>query len=638
MCGIAGYLVRDGAGRPEQVKAMCDVIRHRGPDDDGFHVDSTVAGSTCAIGMRRLSIIDLSTGHQPISNEDGSAWIVFNGEIYEYQDLREWLIRRGHHFRTLTDTECILHLYEEEGVEGINRLRGMFAFCIWDARKGRILLARDRFGKKPLYYSIRPEGIWFGSELKCLRAAGIPLEPDPEALKLYFQFTCIPDPWSAFKGVRKLEPGCWLQYDGQGTVSSGRYWKLPPPAERPAPGQTREHAMEQIRRTFDESVRIRMIADVPLGAFLSGGIDSSSVVASMARQSSSPVRTFSIGFEEAAYNELAWARMVAEKYGTDHHEIVVKPDSVSLVEKLIGHFDEPFADSSAIPTYIVSEFAARHVKVALSGDGGDELFAGYESFRIVQRLRRWDRLPQFSRRMLSFIAERLPYSAYGKNFLHMISRPTAVARYFESNWAPWLMRKELLQPEWMLPGDDAFLTKQFADCLLPEGADDLAQALYFEATAKLSHDMLVKVDRMSMAASLEVRSPMLDHKLAELAAAIPHEWKIRNGRGKDILVDALADRLPAELLHRPKMGFAIPLADWLRGPLRPMLRDHIESPRFFGRGIVSPPFVRHMIAEHESRRRNNTTWLWSLLVLEMWFRQIETPAAHPAAVLMSQPR
>ena len=302
--------------------------------------------------------------------------------------------------------------------------------------------------------------------------------------------------------------------------------------------------MEQIRQVFDESVRIRMIADVPLGAFLSGGIDSSSVVASMARQSSTPVKTFSIGFEEAAYNELAWAAMVAKKYGTDHYEILVKPDSVSLAEKLIRHFDEPFADSSAIPTYIVSEFAARHVKVALSGDGGDELFAGYESFQLVQRLRRWDRLPQFSRRMLSFIADRLPYSAYGKNFLHMISRPTALARYFESNWAPRLMRKELLQPEWMLPCDAAFLTKQFADCLLPEGADDLSQALYFEATSKLSHDMLVKVDRMSMAASLEVRCPMLDHKLAELAATIPHEWKIRNGRGKDILVDALADRLP----------------------------------------------------------------------------------------------
>jgi len=573
--------------------------------------------------MRRLSIIDLSTGHQPISNEDGSVWIVFNGEIYEYRELREWLIGRGHRFRTQSDTECILHLYEELGAEGIAKLRGMFAFCIWDAKKRKILLARDRFGKKPLYYSARPDGIWFGSELKCLRAAGLPMTPDREALKLYFQFTFIPDPFTAFEGVRKLAPGTWLEYDEQGNTRSGRYWRLPAPAERPAAGRTREDAMRQIREKFDESVRIRMIADVPLGAFLSGGIDSSSVVASMALQSKAPVKTFSIGFEEAAYNELAYAALVAKKYRTEHHEIIVKPDSVALVEKLIEHFDEPFADSSAIPTYIVSEFAARHVKVALSGDGGDELFAGYESFQIVQRLRRWDALPQTARRALAAVADLLPYSAYGKNYLHMISRPDPVSRYLESNFAPRLMRNQLLRSEWMLPADPKWLRSQLSDCFLPNGADDLAQALYFEATAKLSGDMLVKVDRMSMAASLEVRCPMLDHELAEEAAMIPHEWKIRNGRGKDILIDALADRLPSELLNRPKMGFAVPIAEWFRGPLRPMLRDHLESQRFFARDIVSPSFVRALIAEHESRRRNNTTWLWSLLMLEMWFRRQE---------------
>jgi asparagine synthase (glutamine-hydrolysing) len=621
MCGIAGYFLRNGAAERGVVQSMCDVIRHRGPDDEGFHVDGG-----CAIGMRRLSIIDLSTGHQPISNEDGSVWIVFNGEIYEYQELREWLIERGHRFRTRTDTECILHLYEESGAEGIAKLRGMFAFCIWDAKRRKILLARDRFGKKPLYYAARPDGIWFGSELKCLRAAGLPMEPDREALKLYFQFTFIPDPFSAFEGVRKLAPGTWLEYDENGNTRTGRYWRLPAPAEKPVSGQTRQQAMRQIRDLFDESVRIRMIADVPLGAFLSGGIDSSSVVASMALQSKAPVKTFSIGFEEAAYNELAYAAMVAKKYRTEHHEIIVKPDSVALVEKLIEHFDEPFADSSAIPTYIVSEFAARHVKVALSGDGGDELFAGYDSFQIVQRLRLWDALPQVARGALAMLANALPYSAFGKNYLHMISRPDPVSRYLESNFAPRLMRNRLLRPAWMLPADPKWIRTQLSDCFLPNGADDLAQALYFEATAKLSGDMLVKVDRMSMAASLEVRCPMLDHKLAEFAATIPHEWKIRNKRGKDILIDALADRLPPELLHRPKMGFAVPIAEWFRGPLRPMLRDHLESPRFFARDIVSPSFVRGMIAEHESRRRNNTTWLWSLLVLEKWFRRQEASA------------
>jgi asparagine synthase (glutamine-hydrolysing) len=619
MCGIAGYFLRDGQGSQSIVQKMCDVIRHRGPDDDGFHVDGG-----CAIGMRRLSIIDLNTGHQPISNEDGAVWIVFNGEIYEYKELREDLIKRGHRFKTQTDTECILHLYEEMGAEGISRLRGMFAFCIWDSAKRRILLARDRFGKKPLYYTVRPEGIWFGSELKCLRAAGLPLKPDLEALKLYLNFSYVPDPLSAFQDVRKLEPGGWLQYDEHGNVSRGRYWKLPPPAETPAPGQDREKTKVEIRDLFDEAVRIRMIADVPLGAFLSGGIDSSAVVASMALQSSVPVKTFSIGFEEAAFNELSYAALLAKKYGTDHHEIMVRPDSVALVEKLVHHFDEPFADSSAIPTYIVSEFAAKHVKVALSGDGGDELFGGYESFQIVQKLRRWDAVPQFARRILSGISDMLPYSALGKNYLHMISRSTAVARYFESNWAPYQMRKALLQPEWMLPGEAAYLEGIFADCLLPAGSDALSQALYFESASKLTGDMLVKVDRMSMAASLEVRCPMLDNELGELAMSrIPHEWKIRNGRGKDILVEAMADRLPPALLNRPKMGFAIPIGSWLRGPLRPMLRDHIESEQFFARGIVSPPFVRHLISEHESGRRNNTTWLWSLLILEMWFRQIE---------------
>src|SRR5205085_2688795 len=304
---------------------------------------------------------------------------------------------------------------------------------------------------------------------------------------------------------------------------------------------------------------------------------------------------------------------------TDHHEIVVRPDSVSLVQKLVRHFGEPFADSSAIPTYIVSEFAARHVKVALSGDGGDELFAGYESFQAVDRLRRWDALPQAIRKLISVLADRLPYSAYGKNYLRMISRPSAISRYFEYNYAPYYLRRELLQPEWMLPADAGFVQRAFADCFPPGDAGTLSQALYFEATASLTGDMLVKVDRMSMANSLEVRSPLLDHELAELAATLPHQWKIRQGRGKDILIEALKERLPAELLHRPKMGFAVPLADWMRGPLRPLLRDHIESRRFLERGIVSPSFVKHLIDEHESGRRSNQTGLWSLLVLGMWF-------------------
>ena len=610
------------------VKAMCDQIRHRGPDDEGFRVDGG-----CAIGMRRLSIIDLSTGHQPMANEDGTVWIVFNGEIYSYRELRDDLQRRGHIFRTHSDTETIVHLYEEYGTDAFTRLRGMFALAIWDAGRGRLLLARDRFGKKPLYYSIRPEGLYFASELSCLGQTGIPLDPDPEALRLYFQFNYIPDPYSAYQAVRRLAAGSWLAYDRGGATTSGRYWSLPVPMAAAGGSRSEADAAAEIRRKFDEAVRIRMIADVPLGAFLSGGIDSSSVVASMALQSPEPIRTFSIGFEESAFNELPYAALVAKKYRTDHHEIVVRPDSVSLVQRLVDHFGEPFGDSSAIPTYIVSEFAARYVKVALSGDGGDELFGGYESFLAVNAWDRLDRIPQLCRRMLGRIADWLPYSAYGKNYLRMISRPTALDRYFEFNYAPYFMRSRLLEPEWMLPAEDGYLRRTLGGSLLPDSAGILSQAMYFEGAANLTGDMLVKVDRMSMANSLEVRCPLLDHELAELAAAIPHAWKISHGGGKRILLRALGDRLPEALLTRGKMGFGVPLAAWFRGDLREMLWDHLTSERFRSRGIVVQSSVRQLLEEHQSGRRDNNQWLWSLLMLELWFQRAERPAealaAHP---------
>jgi asparagine synthase (glutamine-hydrolysing) len=622
MCGIAGYFWRSEPARLELVKSMCDRIRHRGPDDEGFHVEDG-----CAIGMRRLSIIDLSTGHQPISNEDGTVWVVFNGEIYNFQHLRQELIARGHRFATNSDTETLVHLYEQEGAGGLERLRGMFAFAIWDSRKRRLLLARDRFGKKPLYYALLPEGLYFASELSSLVEAGIPLDVDREGLRFYFQFNYIPDPYTAFRAVRKLPAGSWLECEHGRTIRQGRYWRLPAPAAEPPPGLTEEDACRRLREKFDEAVRIRMIADVPLGAFLSGGIDSSSVVASMALQSPEPVKTFSIGFEETAYNELNYASMVARQYGTEHHEILVKPDSVSLLERMVRHCGEPFGDPSAIPTFIVSEFAARSVKVALSGDGGDELFTGYESFAAVERLRIFDRVPHLGRRVLSRVAALLPYSAYGKNYLRMISRPTALERYFAYNYAPYFMREQLLQPDWMLPADSGFLARALADCFLDETHDTLAQACYFEATANLTGDMLVKVDRMSMAASLEVRSPLLDHELAEFAATLPHRWKLRDGKGKRIFLKALGDRLPPALLTRGKMGFGVPIDHWFRGPLRSMLFDHLTSRQFLDRGIVSPEFVKNLLEEHFNGRRNNQAWLWSLLVLELWFQEVESAKA-----------
>jgi asparagine synthase (glutamine-hydrolysing) len=618
MCGIAGFYLREGRASLSTVRTMCDQIRHRGPDDEGYHVEGG-----CAIGMRRLSIIDLSTGHQPMTNEDESVWVVFNGEIYNYQEIRRDLLSRGHHFVTNSDTETLVHLYEEEGVEGLHRLRGMFAYAIWDARRRRIFLARDRFGKKPLYYAVLPEGLYFGSELKCLSAAGVPQEIDAEALRLFFQFTYIPEPWSCFRAVRKLPAGSWLTYDADGIAREGRYWQFPAPvAETPA-DFSEATVCAQLREKFDESVRIRMIADVPLGAFLSGGIDSSLVVASMALESPEPVRTFSIGFEESAFNELEYAAMVAHQYHTDHHEILVRPDAVNLICRLVRHFDEPFGDSSAIPTFIVSEFAVQYVKVALSGDGGDELFAGYDRFQALTRLCKMDRIPQALRAFISWAADRLPYSAYGKNYLHMLSRPTALQRYFESNFAPWFLRQELLDKDWMLPADAAYLTRSLAGFLLPGNADLLSQALFFETTQNLPGDMLMKVDRMSMANSLEVRCPLLDHELGELAAGIPNGWKIRNGRGKYILLRALGDRLPQPLLNRTKMGFGVPLAQWFREDLRAFLWDHLHSTSFAGRDIVSPTFVQHMLDEHDSGRRDNSHWLWSLLMLELWFRQLE---------------
>jgi asparagine synthase (glutamine-hydrolysing) len=438
-------------------------------------------------------------------------------------------------------------------------------------------------------------------------------------------FSYIPDPWTPFREVKKLAPGSWLTYEN-GTLRRGEFWRRPVPAAEPAPGDSEDRAALRVRQAFDEAVRIRMIADVPLGAFLSGGLDSSSVVASMALASKEPVRTFSIGFEEPGYDERAAARLVAARYGTQHHEILVRPDSISLVGGLARHFDEPFGDSSAIPTFLVSEFAAQHVKVALTGDGGDELFGGYELHWSAARLARWNRIPGPLRAGMRALSAALPYRAYGKNFLHMAGMSSPVARYLERNYAHFHLRKRLLAPEWMLPAEEGWLVRKMSHCLLPGEENLLTQSLYFEAAATLLGDMLVKVDRMSMANSLEVRSPMLDHRLAEVAAAIPHAWKIREGRGKRIFLRAVGDRLPPELLELPKKGFGVPLAKWFRAELRGLLRDVLLSDRCVGRGIVNRSFVRDLLEEHDSQRRDNSHWLWSLLMFELWSRELEQRA------------
>jgi asparagine synthase (glutamine-hydrolysing) len=631
MCGIAGYVSSTIAADRQVVQRMCDQIRHRGPDDEGFYVNRK-----CALGMRRLSIIDLAGGHQPMSNEDRSIWVVFNGEIYNFQELRRDLIAKGHSFATHSDTETLVHLYEEEGIAGISKLRGMFAYAIWDARERKLLLARDRFGKKPLYYARVRDGFYFGSELKCLRAAGLSMEMDSEAIKLYLQFGYVPDPWSAFAGLKKLPPAHWLTLDADGRMEIGRYWENPPPREDDDPGLSEPDICAEIRQAFDDSVKVRMIADVPLGAFLSGGIDSSLVVASMALQSRVPVRTFAMGFEEQDFDELPYARLVAAKYGTQHHEQIVRPDAVDLIPRLIRYFDEPFSDASAIPTFLVSQFAAQSVKVVLSGDGGDEFFGGYPSFFEADRARRLDAIPRWARAVLSKTADLLPYATRGKNLLRAVSRPNSLERYFESiGFSAYFLRLRALNPEWMLPPDAATLRAIFGNAILPDGYDCVSQAMHFEATAKLAGDILVKVDRMSMANSIEVRCPLLDHRLAEMANRIPNRWKMSHGKGKQILLKALGDRLPPELLTRPKAGFGIPLAKWLRGPLRPMLWDTLTSKNFLSRGFTTAARVTGMIEEHESGRRDNSYFLWLLLILQLWLVDHEELSLAPSASLIA---
>ena len=631
MCGIAGYL---SYGRPASqtvAQAMCDQIRHRGPDDQGFFTAGPVA-----MGMRRLSIIDLAGGHQPMANEDESVWVIFNGEIYNYQALRQDLISRGHRFRTDSDTETLVHGYEEFGPAFVSKLRGMFAYAIWDERARRLFLARDRFGKKPLYYATTAEGFFFASELKCLRAVGVPDDVDAQAMAFYLQFGYVPEPASAFRGVSKLPAGCSMtvEPDSGSQLRIERYWKVPEPCEELLPGVSEAAVCEEIRGIFDEAVRLRMIADVPLGAFLSGGIDSGLVVASMARQSSRPVKTFSIGFAEQAYNELPLARLVAAKYQTEHHELIVRPDAVELVPRLIRQFDEPFADASAIPTYLVSEFARRSVTVALSGDGGDEFFGGYTEFFEADRNRVFDRVPRPVRKLLAGVADALPYSAYGKNYLHMLSRDTPVERFIQSaSFSAHYLRLQALYPEWLMRNDQAFLSEYLGDAILDGARDPVSQAMQYSAVAKLTGDILVKVDRMSMAVSLEVRCPLLDHVLAEAANRIPNAWKLGGGRGKLILRKALGDRLPAELLTAPKRGFGIPLNEWIRGPLNGLVRETLLSQRARERGMMRPAAIERMFAEHDSGRRDNSYFLYLLFVFEQWLAEFGSTVRQPAPAM-----
>jgi asparagine synthase (glutamine-hydrolysing) len=631
MCGIAGFVESPLAPAPLSIEAgrelvhrMCEVIRHRGPDDEGV-----MAWGGVALGMRRLSIIDLSTGHQPIHNEDRTVWVVFNGEIYNFRELRSGLEAAGHRFYTSTDTEVIVHAYEQWGAAAIGRLRGMFGLAIWDSRSRRLLVARDRIGIKPLHYAEAGGRLYFGSEIKSLlQAPDLPRDIDVGALDHYLSFLYTPRDGSIFTHVRKLPPGHLLTWcDGRLRVE--RYWELP--ADESFRGSERD-AVSGLREVLADAVRSHLVSDVPLGAFLSGGIDSSLVVGLMSEVSTAPVKTFSIGFDEPAYDELEHARLVATHFGTDHHELVVKPDAVGILDRIVSHFDEPFADSSAIPTWYVSEMARRHVTVVLSGDGGDELFGGYDRYLPHPRVAAFDRYsPRIGRRLAALAADRLPHGARGKNFLRHVGRDERgryvdAIRFYGSDEKPALLSPEirLLLPR---PDPEIGLARHFDRFgALPWPS----QMMRFDAETYLPEDVLTKVDRMSMAHSIESRVPLLDNHVIEYAASLPGAMKIRDGRRKHVLKEVAATLLPPAILARPKQGFGVPLGVWFRGNLKELFADTLLSPRSLQRGYFQHSFVRRLVDEHVAGTRDHTLRLWQLVVFERWHQQYVDAIFNPS--------
>lgn len=629
MCGIAGFADRHhGASRREVdftlIHRMCDVIRHRGPDDEGIHVEDGAG-----LGMRRLSIIDLATGHQPIHNEDESIWVVFNGEIYNYRELRADLEREGHRFYTASDTEAIVHAYEEWGEAAFERLRGMFGIALWDRRTHTLLLARDRAGIKPLYYTQHGDRLYFGSELKSLLAAGaVDVSVDVESLDHYLTFLYTPRDRSIFKNVHKLPPGHLLRWR-HGRLEARAYWQID---SRETFRGTSEEAAEHLRFVLADAVRSHMVSDVPLGAFLSGGVDSSAIVGLMAELSDRPVKTFSIGFDEPQYDELEHARVVARLFDTEHHEFVVRPDGLAILDGLIEHFDEPFADSSAIPTWYVSEMARRHVTVVLSGDGGDELFGGYDRYLPHPRVLRFDRLPLPGRhRLAGAIWPLMPHGMQGKNFLRHVSLDpdarfldsVALFREDEKNalYTPEL--RAALRGASALSGFDRQL-ERFSRLPLH------SRMMRLDFETYLPEDVLTKVDRMSMAHSIESRVPLLDNEVIDFAATLPASLKIRGGRRKHVLKEAMKGLLPATILDRRKQGFGVPLDVWFRGRLRDVFADILGSARARERGYFRPAFVQRIVHEHLSGRRDHTLRLWQLLVFELWQRQYVDAPIGPA--------
>lgn len=621
MCGIYGILQLDGAAAPaDSLRAMGRLTVHRGPDDEGVHVDGPLA-----LGMRRLSIIDVGGGHQPLSNEDGTLWLVANGEIYNYRELREALIAKGHAFRTASDCETILHLYETYGDACVEHLNGMFAFALWDARRSRLVIGRDRLGVKPLYVCNDGRRLLFASEAKAILAVpGVTAALDPAALSAYLALGYVPAPQSMFRGIAKLPPATMLVAEG-GRVEQRRYWRIPSAVDT---SRTADDWIAQTRARLEESTRMQMVSDVPIGAFLSGGVDSSAVVAFMAKHSDRPVKTYAIGFgggdAEAFYNELPYARRVAELFGTDHHEIVVRPDVVALLPRLLWHMDEPIADTAFITTYLVSQFAHRDVTVILSGVGGDELFGGYRRYLGSHYQAYFDRLPAPLRRAATALGQRLPSDRHSpllnaarlaKGFLSAAGLPIeeryrSYVEVFSEDLAAELLRERRSD------GHEA-LAAAFAHA---GGTDELNRMLAVDAETQLPDDLLLLTDKMSMAVSLECRVPLLDHELVELAARIPQDVKIRGGRLKHVMKSALKGVLPADILDRKKRGFGAPMGAWLKRDLAPLVRNLLSADAVNARGLFRPAAIDALVASHAANLVDGTDRLMALVNLEIWAR------------------
>ena len=625
MCGIGGKLYFDPARPVErEVLERINVVQaHRGPDDAGIYCQGSVG-----LAHRRLCIIDLSpAGHQPMPNEDGTVWIVFNGEIYNFQDLRSRLAGRGHRFRSRTDTEVILHLYEEYGVDCLRFLRGMFAFAIWDAPRHQLFLARDRLGVKPLVYQCDAEAFRFASEVKAiLQDPSVEVRPDLTGISQYLTYGYVPSPGSAFQEVRKLPPAHYL-ICRDGKVEVIRYWRLRRDRKRERP---EGEWCQEILARLEEAVRLRLISDVPLGAFLSGGMDSSAVVAMMSRVSGTSVKTFSIGFDQPEYDELRYARLVAQRFGTEHHELVVRPDAVAILPRLAWHYDEPFGDSSAVPTYYVAQMTRQYVTVALNGDAGDENFGGYDRYvatRLASSFDRWPAAGLLRRAIQGGLAlwprwgRRTSVLHRGRRFLEgLVDLP-------ERRYARWLchvsgeQQEDLCSPEFRAATGTADAIEVLLAAYRESDAPDLVDAtLGVDAALYLPNDLLVKVDIASMAHSLEARSPFLDHEFMEFAATIPSHLKVRGRAKKIILRRALAELLPKGILDRPKMGFGVPIEHWLRHELRDLAYETLLGRRCLERGYFRRETLQRLLDEHVQGTTNSHQVLWTLLMLELWHR------------------